>query len=112
MSEDTSSESIFISSFFRDLDLSSRYNWQRSVRYIYPANRIILTCYYNRNEPETVLADQLKQASRMVSLRLTGSPQLPEKVSVPFESHGDIMHTPQDPRLRMTLRYEVEPCME
>lgn len=34
------------------------------------------------------------------------------KVSVPFESHGDIMHTPQDPRLRMTLGYEGGPCME
>lgn len=37
--------------------------WQRSGEYIYPAKEIIFLCYYNRNEAETVVADQLKQAS-------------------------------------------------
>jgi hypothetical protein len=36
--------------------------WQRSKEYIYPDKEIIFVCYYNRNETETVLADQLKQA--------------------------------------------------
>jgi len=37
--------------------------WQRSERFIYLAQIIILICYYNRNEAETVVAGQLRQAS-------------------------------------------------
>ncbi|GEM_PF-2268474 len=37
-----------------------------SKKYIYPANEIIFTCYYNRNETETVVAGQLKQASSKI----------------------------------------------
>ena len=37
--------------------------WQRSEENIYLAKEIIFLCYYNRNETETVVADQLKQAS-------------------------------------------------
>lgn len=37
--------------------------WQRSNSDIYPAREIIFTCYYSRNETETVVSDQLKQAS-------------------------------------------------
>ena len=37
--------------------------WQRSEENIYIAKGIIFLCYYNRNETETVVADQLKQAS-------------------------------------------------
>ena len=40
-----------------------RFIWQRSEENIYPAKEIIFTYYYNRNETETVIADQLKQAS-------------------------------------------------
>jgi hypothetical protein len=40
-----------------------RFIWQRFKEHIYLAKEIILTCYYNRNETETVVADQLKQAS-------------------------------------------------
>ena len=40
-----------------------RFIWQQSQEYIYPAKEIIFICYYNRNETETVVADQLKQAS-------------------------------------------------
>ena len=39
-----------------------RFNWQRFNLEIYPAKEIIFVCYYNRNEAETVVADQLKQA--------------------------------------------------
>ena len=42
---------------------TDRFIWQRSKEYIYPAKEIIFAYYYNRNETETVLADQLKQAS-------------------------------------------------
>jgi hypothetical protein len=45
------------------IDQSDRPLWQRSEMYIYPAKEIISKCYYNRNETETVVADQLKQAS-------------------------------------------------
>jgi hypothetical protein len=41
----------------------NRFTWQRSKEYIYPVKEIIFARYYNRNETETVLADQLKQAS-------------------------------------------------
>ena len=40
-----------------------RFIWQRFKEHIYLAKEIILTCYYNRNETETVVADQLKQAA-------------------------------------------------
>jgi len=40
-----------------------RFIWQRSEENIYTAKEIIFTYYYNRNETETVIADQLKQAS-------------------------------------------------
>ena len=43
-----------------------RFIWQRFKEYIYPAKEIISACYYNRNETETVLADQLKQASNIL----------------------------------------------
>jgi hypothetical protein len=46
-----------------DVTLLNRFIWQRSGKGIYPAKEIIFACYYNRNEPETVVADQLKQAS-------------------------------------------------
>lgn len=36
--------------------------WQRSEGSIYPDQIIIFICYYNRNEAETVVAGQLKQA--------------------------------------------------
>ncbi|MDD4162789.1 MAG: hypothetical protein PHW87_09975 [Methanothrix sp.] len=39
-------------------------------QHIYPAKEIIFTCHYNRNETETVLADQLKQASGHKAARL------------------------------------------
>ena len=45
------------------MTLLNRFIWQRSSENIYPANEIIFVCYYNRNEPETVVADQLKQTS-------------------------------------------------
>ena len=41
----------------------NRFTWQRSKEYIYPVKEIIFARYYNRNETETVVADQLKQAS-------------------------------------------------
>jgi hypothetical protein len=37
-------------------------HWQRFADDIYPAEEIIFVSYYNRNETETVVADQLKQA--------------------------------------------------
>lgn len=40
-----------------------RFLWQRPEGSIYPVQIIILICYYNRNEAETVVAGQLKQAS-------------------------------------------------
>jgi hypothetical protein len=46
-----------------DVTPPSRFIWQRSGKYIYQAKEIIFTCYYNRNETETVLAGKLKQAS-------------------------------------------------
>ena len=46
-----------------DVTPLSRCNWQRFREEIYPVKEIIFTCYYNRNETETVLAGQLKQAS-------------------------------------------------
>jgi len=45
------------------LHYQNRFTWQRSNLDIYPAKEIIFACYYNRNETETVVADQLKQAS-------------------------------------------------
>jgi len=44
--------------------------WQRSGKYIYLAKEIIFYCYYNRNKTETILADQLKQASGHRAARL------------------------------------------
>ena len=43
-----------------------RFIWQRSKEHIYPVKEIIFACYYNRNETETVLAGQLKQASSKI----------------------------------------------
>jgi len=43
-----------------------RYSWQRFGENIYPAKKIIFVCYYIRNETETVVADQLKQASSII----------------------------------------------
>ena len=40
-----------------------RCSWQRFKENIYLAKEIIFACYYNRNETETILVDQLKQAS-------------------------------------------------
>ena len=45
------------------LTIGQRFIWQRFKEYIYSAKEIIFICYYNRNETETVVADQLKQAS-------------------------------------------------
>ena len=39
---------------------------QRSGEDINSAKEIIFTCYYNRNETETVLAVKLKQASNIL----------------------------------------------
>ena len=50
---------------------SDSFIWQRYKEYIYPAKQIIFTCYYNRNETETVVADQLKQASNNYYLSWT-----------------------------------------
>jgi len=43
--------------------ITYRFIWQRSTLDIYPVKEIISICYYNRNETETVLAGQLKQAA-------------------------------------------------
>ena len=42
---------------------TNRCSWQRSKEEIYLVKEIIFVCYYNRNETETIVADQLKQAS-------------------------------------------------
>jgi hypothetical protein len=49
----------FLNSILRSL-------WQRSEENIYLAKEIIFFCYYNRNETETIVADQLKQASSII----------------------------------------------
>ena len=43
--------------------IANRFLWQRPDECIHPTKEIISVCYYNRNETETVVADQLKQAS-------------------------------------------------
>jgi hypothetical protein len=35
--------------------------WQRCNLHIHPAKEIIFTCYYNRNDTETVLAGKLEE---------------------------------------------------
>ena len=45
-----------------DVTLSNRFIWQRFEEHIHLAKEIIFTCYYNRNETETVLASKLKPA--------------------------------------------------
>ena len=42
---------------------TNRFIWQRSEEHIYPSKEIIFIYYYFRNEIETAVADQLKQAS-------------------------------------------------